>query len=125
MEHLTKQQLAVESVEKLKGYSMHIGNTPEEYFKHMQGHASELSLALEAIEIATDHSGTIIEALNMRKEFLETLARNISAWDTSKDKREGLLPEVYLHNTYLFEKMTGLDPRIFKNLQKYAPSLRD
>lgn len=65
------------------------------------------------------------KAKRMKKDFLETLARNIAAWQTSKDKKEGLLPEVYLHDTYLFEKMTGLNPNVWSNLQKHAPGLGD
>lgn len=61
----------------------------------------------------------------LEKEFIETLARNIAAWQTSKDKKQGLLPEVYLHDTYLFEKMTGLNPNVWSNLQKCAPGLGD
>lgn len=202
MEYLSKQQIAVESIEKLRSYSNIIGNTPENFFQRMQGnYQTELSLVLEAIEIAINHSDTIIEALEigdglklremelkdgkldvslqgevarvymecfinlfeqnggknfltvtmtgqgkkygitiqdctkeltpaeklekMEKEFLETLARNIAAWQTSKDKKEGLLPEVYLHDTYLFKKMTDLSPDVWKNLKKYAPGLSD
>lgn len=56
--------------------------------------------------------------------FEEVLARNIAAWETSKDKREGLLPEVYLTDRCLFRKLTGLEPT-WKNLQKFAPGLGD
>lgn len=59
-----------------------------------------------------------------QKHFIELLARNIAAWETSKDKREGLLPEVSLTNKYAFEKMTGLKPT-WNNLQKFAPCLGD
>lgn len=42
------------------------------------------------------------------EEITETIARNCVAWDTSKDKREGLLPEVaYFKNPSLYEKLTG------------------
>ena len=59
-----------------------------------------------------------------QKHFIELLARNIAAWETSKDKREGMLPEVSLTNEYAFENMTGLKPT-WKNLQKFAPGLGD
>ena len=32
----------------------------------------------------------------LRKRVAEIIARNLVAWDTSKDKKQGLLPEVYL-----------------------------
>ncbi len=42
------------------------------------------------------------------EEITEIIARNCVAWDTSKDKREGLLPEVAVFsNPYLYEKLTG------------------
>ncbi|WP_373845411.1 hypothetical protein [Clostridium sp.] len=42
------------------------------------------------------------------REIIETIARNCVAWDTSKDKAEGLLPEVAVFkNPYLYEKLTG------------------
>lgn len=42
------------------------------------------------------------------EEIIETIARNCVAWDTSKDKREGLLPEVAVFkNPYLYKKLTG------------------
>lgn len=67
----------------------------------------------------------VAKAKLMEKEFLETLARNIAAWQTSKDKKEGLLPEVFLHDMYLFEKMTGLNGYVWSHLKKYAPGLGD
>ena len=43
-------------------------------------------------------------------EIVETLARNCVAWSTSKDKKEGLLPEVaYFKNPALYKKLTGED----------------
>lgn len=42
------------------------------------------------------------------REIIETIARNCVAWDTSKDKTEGLLPEVAVFkNPHLYEKLTG------------------
>ncbi len=43
----------------------------------------------------------------MQAELTRVIARNLIAWDTSKDKREGLLPEVYLTNKYLYKQLTG------------------
>lgn len=57
----------------------------------------------------------------LEKEKLDVvIARNIVAWETSKDKKEGLLPEVYLTDCYLFKKLTGLEPT-YLNLRKYVP----
>lgn len=36
--------------------------------------------------------------IQFQKDTARLIARNLVAWDTSKDKREGLLPEVYLSN---------------------------
>lgn len=42
------------------------------------------------------------------EEIIETIARNCVAWDTSKDKREGLLPEVAVFkNPSLYKRLTG------------------
>lgn len=42
------------------------------------------------------------------EKITETIARNCVAWDTSKDKKEGLLPEVAVFtNPYLYEQLTG------------------
>lgn len=41
------------------------------------------------------------------KELTKVIARNLVAWDTSKDKRDGLLPEVYLSNQMWYEALTG------------------
>lgn len=42
------------------------------------------------------------------REIVETIARNCVAWDTSKDKTEGLLPEVAVFkNPSLYKKLTG------------------
>jgi hypothetical protein len=41
------------------------------------------------------------------KEITKVIARNLVAWDTSKDKREGLLPEVYLANKHLYKQLIG------------------
>jgi len=43
----------------------------------------------------------------MKQDLTKTIARNLVAWDTSKDKREGLLPEVYLTNKWLYKQLTG------------------
>jgi hypothetical protein len=42
-------------------------------------------------------------------ELIRAIARNLVAWDTSKDKSQGLLPEVYLTNQCLYKKLTGVE----------------
>jgi hypothetical protein len=46
----------------------------------------------------------LVEQIN---ELTKVIARNLVAWDTSKDKSQGLLPEVYLTNRYLYKQLTG------------------
>ena len=48
----------------------------------------------------------------------EIIARNIMAWETSKDKTDGMLPEVYLTDKVFFKSLTRLDPTQ-GNLIKY------
>lgn len=43
------------------------------------------------------------------KKLARAIARNLVAWDTSKDKKEGLLPEVYLTDRCLYKKLTGVE----------------
>ena len=43
------------------------------------------------------------------KELTIIIARNLVAWDTSKDKTDVLLPEVYLTNLYWYKRLTGKD----------------
>jgi hypothetical protein len=52
-------------------------------------------------------------------ELTRTIARNLVAWDTSKDKREGLLPEVYLTNKYLYKILTGEEYFQHKAVKKF------
>lgn len=47
------------------------------------------------------------EMLVTIKQLTIIVARNLIAWDTSKDKTDGLLPEVYLTNLHWYKKLTG------------------
>ncbi|HEY5563889.1 MAG TPA: hypothetical protein VIK72_19410 [Clostridiaceae bacterium] len=49
----------------------------------------------------------------------ENVARNCVAWDTSKDKTEGLLPEVYLSDRYLYKQLTGEEYNFSEVCKKY------
>lgn len=54
------------------------------------------------------------------EEIIETIARNCVAWDTSKDKREGLLPEVAVfRNPSLYKKLTGEEYNFLKACKKF------
>lgn len=77
---------------------------------HSQYSLYSIDRAIAALEkqVALEDSYTTLE---------EVVARNTIAWETSKDKREGLLPEIYLTNLFLFEKLTGLEPTM-PNLKK-------
>ena len=52
-------------------------------------------------------------------ELSRLVARNLVAWDTSKDKREGLLPEVYLLNKYWYKKLIGEEYYQHKAAKKF------
>ncbi len=63
---------------------------------------------------------SFINILNYKDEIIETIARNMIAWETSKDKKEGLLPEVAVFsNPYLYEKLTGEKFDFYKVCRKY------
>lgn len=49
----------------------------------------------------------VVRRFNMHEKLAEAIARNLVAWDTSKDKTIGLLPEVYLRNQSLYKDLTG------------------
>ncbi|MBX4259789.1 hypothetical protein KTC96_25010 (plasmid) [Clostridium estertheticum] len=53
------------------------------------------------------------------KEIKETIARNLVAWDTSKDKTQGLLPEVYVRDRYLYKQLTGEEYNFSEVCRKY------
>jgi hypothetical protein len=54
------------------------------------------------------------------REITETIARNCVAWDTSKDKNEGLLPEVaFFTNPYLYKKLTGEEYSYYKAIKRF------
>jgi len=62
----------------------------------------------------------IVENENLNNQIIETIARNCIAWDTSKDKREGLLPEVAIFsNPYLYKKLTGKKYNFSEVCRKY------
>ncbi len=50
----------------------------------------------------------------------EFIARNLVAWDTSKDKKLGLLPEVYLANKHLYKELTGEEYEFRRTCEKFC-----
>lgn len=63
-------------------------------------------------DMETDHE-------RLRSEMARLVARNLVAWDTSKDKCEGLLPEVYLSNRVWYERLTGEEYLQRKAIEKF------
>lgn len=54
------------------------------------------------------------------EEITEVVARNCVAWDTSKDKTQGLLPEVAVFsNPSLYKKLTGKKYNFSEVCKKY------
>lgn len=53
-----------EEIQKLQNYSRLLGS-PDEFFRHMNGHSTELSLVLPAFTLA-EESETIMSALEMQ-----------------------------------------------------------
>lgn len=60
-----KQKEIMEEIEKLKQYAEILG-TPDEYFRHMNGHKTELSLILSAFEVAKN-GDIILSALEKQQ----------------------------------------------------------
>ena len=74
----------------------------------------------EVLLVEEDYYDGIIEDLEkQKKQFSEVIARNLVAWDTSKDKREGLLPEIYLTNKYWYKQLTGEEYYKHKAVKKF------
>ena len=56
---------------------------------------------------------------NYKKLLIETVARNLVAWETSKDKKEGLLPNIYTTNRAMYKELTGQEFNLSKVKAKY------
>lgn len=59
------------------------------------------------------------ELLDLKKRLTEIIARNLTAWDTSKDNKEGLLPEVYLRNKGIYKELTGEEYNFLRAVKKF------
>jgi hypothetical protein len=57
--------------------------------------------------------------IEMHEKLAEVIARNLTAWDTSKDKSQGLLPEVYLSNKVWYKRLTGEEYVFIKAIKKF------
>ena len=74
----------------------------------------------EVLLVEESYYDGIVEDLEKQKrQFSEVIARNLVAWDTSKDSKEGLLPEVYLTNKYLYKQLTGEEYRHHLAVKKF------
>lgn len=54
-----------------------------------------------------------------QKAIMRIIARNLVAWDTSKDKKQGLLPEIYLTNKFWYKELTGEEYFKHKAVKKF------
>ncbi len=61
----------------------------------------------------------IIKQVNLYDELARTIARNLVAWDSSKDKELSLLPEVYLTNRWLYKQITGEEYNFQRACEKF------
>lgn len=61
-----------------------------------------------------------VAAVELPLGVAEIIARNLVAWDTSKDKSQGLLPEVYLTNKWLYKELTGEEYEFGKACKKFC-----
>lgn len=57
--------------------------------------------------------------IKMQEKLAEIIARNLTAWDTSKDKTQGVLPEVYLSNKGWYKRLTGEEYVYIKAIKKF------
>lgn len=64
----------------------------------------ELELQIEKQQALIESQARVLDGLI--DDTAKLVARNLVAWDTSKDKREGLLPEVYLKNKQVYHELT-------------------
>ena len=64
-------------------------------------------------EKASFERGQVLEKLK------EVIARNLTAWDTLKDKSQGLLPEVYWSNRVWYKRLTGEEYSFGKAVKKF------
>ncbi|UGB31688.1 hypothetical protein [Metabacillus sp. B2-18] len=84
--------------------------------------AGKLQKKVERYEMMYENTGAIFNRPNMKQQvedLTKVIARNLVAWDTSKDKREGLLPEVYLTNKYWYKQLTGEEYFEHKAVKKF------
>jgi hypothetical protein len=61
----------------------------------------------------------IIKQINTSCKLVEVIARNLVAWDTSKDKKQGLLPEVYLTNKQIYRELVGEEYEFARACEKF------
>ncbi len=93
----------------------------KEYFKHMPIHQK-----IERFKVMLDDTNfTDIAEFAVGfvpyffREALEIVERNLIAWDTSKDKKEGMLPEIYLRNKSFYKELTGKEYNFLEVSKRY------
>jgi len=62
---------------------------------------------LPSYDIEVADLNYLIQQAEKLEQLKEVIARNLTAWDTSKDKSQGLLPEVYYANKIWYKRLTG------------------
>lgn len=67
-----------------------------------------------------DIQNEVIKRFNVHEQLVEAIARNLVAWDTSKDKKQGLLPEIYLTNRVLYRELTGEEYEFSRACEKFC-----
>lgn len=92
------------------------------YCGHRYGPEGETPVSMaevlkEHIENCPNHP--VSELKQQIKELTRIIARNLVAWDNSKDKKESLLPEVYVSNKYFYEQLTGVKYNLSDAIKRF------
>ncbi|WP_339063583.1 hypothetical protein [Tepidibacillus marianensis] len=74
---------------------------------------------LNAFEKVVEERQWLIEQAEIVEKLTEIIARNLTAWDTSKDNSQGLLPEVYWSNRVWYERLTGQEYVFINAVKKF------
>lgn len=104
---------------------MRLDKTNSELWDLVNNHEDEIvretaQMAINALQKQQEQieiQERVLDDLN--KETAKLIARNLVAWDNSKDKSEGLLPGVYLKNKLVYKELTGEEYIQYKAIKKY------
>jgi hypothetical protein len=100
--------------ERLKNLSFEIKDDKSLWERMEVQNVGEVLLVEESY-----YDGIVEDLEKQKKQFAEVIARNLVAWDTSKDSKEGLLPAVYLTNKYLYKQLTGEEYRFHSAVKMF------